>query len=86
MDSDSGSELQEVAAPETVQTGERLEFRRAGLTEWYRDTPLGVQQGFIIDAAPGGKGNLVLQLELTTDLSGVLDDGRARTLVRPPGR
>ena len=72
-----GTELLDVSAPETVQTDGRLEYRRPELTEWYRDTILGVQQGFTISSAPAGKGILVLRLDLTTDLTGVPDkDGR----------
>src|SRR5512138_3206725 len=39
-----GSDVADVAAPEIIQTDARLEYRRGSLTEWYRDTALGVEQ------------------------------------------
>ncbi len=51
-----------------VQTGNRLEYHRGSLTEWYRSTALGVEQGFTIHQAPTGAGPLILQLDLSTAL------------------
>jgi hypothetical protein len=46
-----------------VACGQRLEYRRGALTEWYVNEARGLEQGFTIDTAPAGHGPL--QLELT---------------------
>jgi len=57
------------ALVETVADGNRLEFRRAGLTEWYANDERGLEQGFTLDAPPRGDGEtLVLELALDTGL------------------
>jgi FG-GAP repeat protein len=50
----------------------RVEYQYAGVTEWYRNTTLGMQQGFTVYDKPHGNGDLVLQMQLTTALAGVL--------------
>jgi hypothetical protein len=52
-----------------VQTGGRLEYRRGDLVEWYRDTAVGLEQGFTISQAPGGQGLLILKLAFSSNLS-----------------
>jgi uncharacterized repeat protein (TIGR01451 family) len=69
-----GNQADDVQAPEIVQTGERLEYRRGALTEWYRDTALGVEQGFTISEPTKGNGKLVLHLDLSTNVEGKLND------------
>jgi hypothetical protein len=69
-----GNQAQDVQTPEIMQTDERLEYRRGVITEWYRDTALGLEQGFTIRESPHGKGGLVLHLDLSTDLEGRLDE------------
>ena len=72
-----GTQMLDVSSPEMSQTEGRLEYRRRGVTEWYRDTALGVEQGFTIYESPIGGDELVIQLNVTTALQGVLDeDGR----------
>jgi hypothetical protein len=72
---------------EIAQTASRLEYRRGALTEWYRDTALGVEQGFTIHQAPHGAGPLLLQLDLSTDLAGAPDaDGRGLSFAAPDGQ
>jgi hypothetical protein len=57
------------------------------LTEWYRDTALGVEQGFTVHESPRGAGVLVLQLDLSTDLAGAPDaDGRGLSFAAPDGQ
>jgi hypothetical protein len=74
-------------AVETAQTDNCLEYKRAGLTEWYRDTALGVEHGFTIYQRPGGTGQLLLRLDLATDLEGVLnDDRRGLSFPTPDGQ
>jgi hypothetical protein len=62
-----------LAEAEITQADKHLEYRRGVLTEWYRDTPLGVEQGFTVHQPPHGAGPLVLQLNLHTDLTGIVD-------------
>ena len=74
-----------------VQTGGRLEYRRGALVEWYRDTAVGVEQGFTIHQAPGGQGPLVLQLALSsalyTELTAQLDaNGSGISFFTPHGQ
>jgi hypothetical protein len=72
---------------EIAQTDGQLEYRRGALTEWYRATALGVEQGFTICRPPRGKGPLVLHLDLLTDLVGETDaDGRGLSFATPDGQ
>ena len=52
----------------------RVEYRYPGLVEWYRNTTLGIQQGFTLSDKPQGSSSLVLRIELTTDLEAVLSE------------
>jgi hypothetical protein len=55
-------------APSTVVArtveGNWIELRRTGLTEWYVNGPSGLEQGFVVDAPPGGGSELVLGFEV----------------------
>ena len=64
----------EVEPPQIVEENGQLTYRRGDLSEWYRNTALGVEQGFTISQAPGGSGRLTLSLDLFTSLSGSLDE------------
>ena len=72
-----GSEgaVQPVDSGTLSAVGNRIEYRRGDLTEWYLNDERGLEQGFTITAPPvgtsGGKGknHLVLKLALTGDLS-----------------
>ena len=82
-----GTQMLDVSSPEMSQTEGRLEYRRRGVTEWYRDTALGVEQGFTIHESPIGEDELVVQLDVETDLEGVLDeDGRGLSFPGPDGQ
>ena len=37
-----------MGAATLAQTGEQVELRRAGVVEWYRNTPQGLEQGFTL--------------------------------------
>ena len=66
--------LPEAAA---VQGSDCLELVRGPVTEWYRSTALGTEQGFTIQQAPGGTGELVLTLNVSGGLAAAVDsDGR----------
>ena len=62
--------LKSFPAEKVVKSANRLEYRRGALTEWYRATPLGLEQGFTILSAPRGLGRLILTLDVQTDLPG----------------
>ncbi len=82
-----GEQISAVAEAETAQTGNGLEYRRGALTEWYRDTAFGLEQGFTIHESPGGRGEIVIQLDLSTDLEGALDeDGRGLSFAGKDGQ
>ena len=53
---------------------ERVEIRRAGLVEWYRNSPDGLEQGFDLQTRPGGRGSLVLELAILGAAASVKDD------------
>jgi hypothetical protein len=75
------------AEAETVEADSHLEYRRGVLTEWYRDTPLGMEQGFTVYQPPPGVGPLILQLNLHTDLTGIVDsDGHGLSFAASDGQ
>lgn len=52
-----------------VIRGNRVWYRRAGLTEWYANGPLGLEQGFTVTGRPrAGAGPLVVSLSLAGNL------------------
>jgi hypothetical protein len=54
--------LAAVTPGEVANDGPRVEIRRPGLTEWYENSPAGLEQGFTLAARPAGAGPLVLEL------------------------
>ena len=68
--------------------GNRIEYRRDGLTEWYVNGPLGLEQGFTMTTPPG-KANgaaLTLRLALAGDLTPALNaEGTTLELARKDG-
>ncbi len=62
----------EKAAP-TAQ-GNRVELAHEGLTEWYVNGPLGVEQGFVLEQAPACAGPKVISMAVDGGLSVKLDD------------
>jgi hypothetical protein len=59
-----------LAAASTRTVGERVDFTRAGagLTEWWRSTPQGLEQGFDVATPPAGHG----PLRITVAVDGAL--------------
>ncbi len=51
-----------VVEPRIETKGNRVEYLRPGITEWYVNDPRGLEQGFTIDQPPSGEGDLVLRL------------------------
>ena len=77
-----GARLEAVAASKPEAKSNRIDYRRGGLSEWYVNGPLGLEQGFTLDSPPARKGSeaLTLALRLSGDLSAVPDprgDGMA---------
>lgn len=60
------------AEPQTE--GNRAELHRNGVTEWYLNGALGVEQGFELHAAPSCAGPKVITVQVDGDLSARLDD------------
>jgi uncharacterized repeat protein (TIGR01451 family) len=67
-------------AAETACEANRVEYRRAGMTEWYVNDERGLEQGFTINAPPAGDGDvLVLEMALDTGLLAALSGDPATT-------
>src|SRR5215204_4861663 len=83
-----GNELRAAVAVVPQANGNRLEYRRGGLTEWYLNGPLGLEQGFTLTQSPGERRGDPLTLAFT--LSGNLtasigSNGRDAILNRADG-
>jgi trimeric autotransporter adhesin len=83
-----GSELRETKTIGLTSHANRVEFRRNGLTEWYENGPLGLEQGFTLARAPGlAHGQpLTVAIELPGNFQARLDGSRKNlTLSRNGG-
>ena len=60
-----GASLASVPEGEVGHEGARVEIRRAGLLEWYLNSPAGLEQGFTLAERPTDEGPLVLELALS---------------------
>jgi hypothetical protein len=70
-----GNALRPVKAVAPDARGNRVEYQRNGITEWYENGPLGLEQGFTLAHRPG-KANgqaLTLELRLRGNLSAALE-------------
>jgi hypothetical protein len=66
-------DLQPVQPAGAIADGNRVEYRRGPLTEWYVNTTMGLEQGFTIEAPPGdGIEELVLEMTVEGDLTAKL--------------
>jgi len=73
-----GNDLRLVRSADPRARANRVEYQRELLTEWYVNGPVGLEQGFTIDKAPGkaeGK-PLTIAISLTGNLKAVIDEGR----------
>src|SRR4051812_15382880 len=63
----------------------RVSYRRPGLSEWYANGPLGLEQGFTLQTPPAAhrSGPLTLALALSGNLRASLDRGRAGLTLAP---
>ncbi len=83
-----GRSLRAVAAVTPTVNANRATYARAGLSEWYVNGPLGVEQGFTLARAPAGPAakQLTLSMALTGDANAVLSqDGRSLLLTHAGG-
>jgi hypothetical protein len=83
-----GGAVHRVKAVAPQANANRVEYRRAGVREWYENGPLGLEQGFTLDHPPG-KANgqpLTVELGLRGELVAVLEPGgKALDLRRKDG-
>jgi len=72
-----GDKLKTAASPEPVASANRVEYARGGLSEWYVNGPLGLEQGFTVQERPGKSDGepLTLAFSLSGDLVAGLDAG-----------
>ncbi|MGC8856519.1 MAG: hypothetical protein ACP5QU_06955 [Anaerolineae bacterium] len=56
-------------APHFQAQARQITYHYPGLSEWHRNTSLGLKQGFTLASPPDGEGDLVLRLALTTNLT-----------------
>jgi hypothetical protein len=84
-----GDALHRVEAVAPLAIANRVEYRRDGVTEWYENGPLGLEQGFTLDHSPGKTNGqpLTLELGLHGELVAVLGPGgKALDLRRKDGK
>ena len=83
-----GNELRASVAVVPQAGANRLEYRRGGLTEWYLNGPLGLEQGFTLAQSPGERRSepLTLAFTLSGNLAPSIDPtGRSAILNRSDG-
>jgi hypothetical protein len=86
-----GGQLQSTPAVDPQYEGNRVEYRRGSVVEWYVNGPLGLEQGFTLMQPPQSKRGsdnepLTLALALDGDLQAVPDPTEnGETAGRPPG-
>ncbi|MDC3961738.1 hypothetical protein KEG38_48415 [Polyangium jinanense] len=68
------SQVTELGAAEPAAEGNRVRYEHDGLEEWYVNGPLGLEQGFVLRAAPACAGTKVVAIELGGDLQAELVD------------
>jgi hypothetical protein len=84
-----GERLRTPAEAKVVAAGNRLEYRRGELTEWYVNEARGVEQGFTFAKRPAGThkgGPLVVALAVTGGLDPALTANRDVVLLQSRGR
>jgi len=73
-----------VATARPVARGNGVNYARAGLSEWYRNGPYGIEQGFTVTRAPAGAhvGRLTVAMELSGNGHASLSAGGAGLVLR----
>ncbi len=59
-----GDALHRVEAVDPQAKANRVEYRREGITEWYENGPMGLEQGFTLAQPPGNANGQPLTIEL----------------------
>jgi hypothetical protein len=80
-----GSSLRAIASVKPLAQGNRVVYPHRGLSEWYANGPLGLEQGFTIASAPAGHaaGPLTLSIALSGNAHAALGKGaQSITLTR----
>lgn len=69
-----GNTLRPLKVVAPYASANRVEYERDGITEWYENGPMGLEQGFTLSHRPGNANGqpLTLELELRGDLSASL--------------
>jgi hypothetical protein len=83
-----GNELHAVALTAPKVAANRVEYLYGGMTEWYINGPLGLEQGFTINHAPADQrtgGPLTLELSSSGDLSPTIDSAGTGLLLTGRG-
>ena len=81
-----GDRLLEARAVAPTANANRVEYRRAALTEWYVNGPIGLEQGFTLQEAPGqANGPLTLAFTVAGDLEASVDPGARDLTLRREG-
>ncbi len=72
-----GTSLAALGAVAPRASGNRVTYARGGLSEWYANGPLGLEQGFTVSRAPAGlvAGPLTLSMALSSDAHASLAAG-----------
>jgi hypothetical protein len=87
-----GTSLRQVPDVAPTADGNRALYTRAGISEWYLNGPLGIEQGFTLARAPrapsrGARGPLTLSLALSGDMQASLAaDGHGASFTHPGAR
>lgn len=84
-----GEAMQKVSAVAPESNQNRVDYRRSGLTEWYVNGPIGLEQGFTISESPGKVIGcpLTIALALSGDLRAAIDrDGEGLSLSERNGK
>ncbi len=82
-----GAALSALAPVAPRARGNRVVYARQGLSEWYANGPLGLEQGFTLARAPAGGagGPLVLSVALSGDVRASVDAGGRGLALAAPG-
>jgi hypothetical protein len=77
-----GALLPAPPADPPASTGNRVEYRRANVMEWYVNGPLGLEQGFTVHERPAGTGPFILELAVGDGLRPILSGDRQSVELR----
>jgi hypothetical protein len=80
-----GSGVRALRPATPVADGNRVVYTRSGLSEWYANGPLGLEQGFTLAAPPAGSGSEVgIVMRLAGNGAARLADGGRALMLRGP--